>query len=280
RGVGQPGFSRRGSVPAAAKGDPLAGAGRHARRAVRRQPAVLERLGLRLQRLATAASVQRSDHARRLLHRQRAGQRPRQPARAPVLRHRRRPADLRYPHLGRLSGRPGLRRAADEPLRHPPGSPGGAAMKRTAPLLAIIALLGAALLATLQHLAAPRIELQRQAAAERTLLDLLPAGSYDNRPMHDPIALPSGGLLGNARATPGYLARLQGQPGAVLLPVTAHGYEGPIRLLVAITADGQLLASKVLQEQETPGLADLAAPGRQRWLRSFDGHTSQAHWTL
>ena len=153
-------------------------------------------------------------------------------------------------------------------------------MKRTAPLLASIALLGAALLATLQHLAAPRIELQRQAAAERTLLDLLPAGSYDNRPMHDPIALPSGGLLGNARATPGYLARLQGQPGAVLLPVTAHGYEGPIRLLVAITADGQLLASKVLQEQETPGLADLAAPGRQRWLRSFDGHTSQAHWTL
>lgn len=152
-------------------------------------------------------------------------------------------------------------------------------MKRAAPLL-LIALLGAGLLALFQHFAAPRIEQQRQAAAERALLDLLPAGSYDNRPLQRPIELPAGGLLGNARAEPGYLASLHGHPSAVLLPVSARGYEGPIRLLVAITPDGRLLASKVLQQQETPGLADLLTAERSRWLRGFDGKTLGVDWTL
>ena len=156
-------------------------------------------------------------------------------------------------------------------------------MKRSAAFLLAIALCGAVLLATLQHFAAPRIEQQRQAAAERALLDLLPAGSYDNRPLQQPIALPAGGLLGNARAEQGYLASLNGQPSAVLLPVTGRGYEGQIRLLVAITPDGQLLASKVLQQQETPGLADLQAPERATWLHGFAGKTlndDAATWTL
>lgn len=153
-------------------------------------------------------------------------------------------------------------------------------MKRAALLLLLIALLGAGLLALLQHFAAPRIEQQRQAAAERALLDLLPAGSYDNRPLQQPIALAAGGLLGNGRAEQGYQASLNGQPSAVLLPVSARGYEGPIQLLVAVTADGRLLASKVLQQQETPGLADLLAPERISWLRSLDGKSLDADWSL
>ena len=156
-------------------------------------------------------------------------------------------------------------------------------MKRAIPLLLLIALLGAGLLAVLQHFAAPRIEQQRQLAAERALLDLLPAGSYDNRPLRHVIALEAGGLLGNPRATQGYLASLNGQPSAVLLPVSARGYEGPIRLLVAISVEGRLLGSKVLQQQETPGLADLTAPERTRWLRGFAGRSlsdGTAVWSL
>ncbi len=153
-------------------------------------------------------------------------------------------------------------------------------MKRAVLLLLLIALLGAGLLALLQYFAAPRIEQQRQAAAERALLDLLPAGSYDNRPLQQPISLPAGGLLGNGRAEQGYLASLNGQPSAVLLPVSARGYEGPIQLLVAITPDGRLLASKVLQQQETPGLADLLAPERVSWLRSLDDKSLAADWSL
>lgn len=149
--------------------------------------------------------------------------------------------------------------------------------------LALLALLGGGLLVALQQWAAPRIEQQRQAAAERTLLDLLPAGSYENHPLNQPIALPAGGLLGNSTAEPGYQARLGGQLKAVLLPVTANGYAGPIKLLVAISADGRLLSSKVLQQQETPGLGDKLERQRSPWLQGFDGKflgDDQASWTL
>ncbi|HSC82725.1 MAG TPA: RnfABCDGE type electron transport complex subunit G [Pseudomonas sp.] len=149
--------------------------------------------------------------------------------------------------------------------------------------LLLIALLGAGLLALLQHLAAPRIEKQRQAAAERAMLDLLPVASYDNHPLTQPITLPAGGLLGNPKATPGYLASLSGRPSAVLLPVTTRGYEGPIELLVAISVDGRLLGSKVLHQQETPGLGDLIEHQRSPWLQGFAGKSQgddAASWTL
>lgn len=147
-------------------------------------------------------------------------------------------------------------------------------------LLTVLAIGVAALLAALQHLTAPGIERERQAAAERQLLDLLPAGSYDNRPLQEPIALAAGGLLGNPTDEPGYLARLGGQPSAVLLPVSARGYEGPIRLLVAISPDGRLIASKVLAQRETPGLADLTAAPRRAWLGGFDGRRADDDWAL
>lgn len=155
--------------------------------------------------------------------------------------------------------------------------------RRQALALAALVLLGIALLVLLQHLAAPRIEQQRQAAAGRVLLDPLPAGSYDNHPLSQPIALPAGGLLGNPEATTGYLATLEGQPSAVLLPVSSKGYEGPIELLVAVSADGRLLGSKVLHQQETPGLGDLVERQRSPWLTGFDGksqHDAPASWTL
>lgn len=147
-------------------------------------------------------------------------------------------------------------------------------------LLAALTLGSAVLLGVLQHLAAPGIEQQRQMATERRLLDLLPAGSYDNHPLQEPIALPAGGLLGNPYPESGYLARLDGKPSAVLLTVSARGYEGPIRLLVAIAVDGSLLASKVLEQRETPGLADLGAPQRRAWLLGFAGLQAGDDWRL
>jgi electron transport complex protein RnfG len=142
-------------------------------------------------------------------------------------------------------------------------------MKRAAPLLLLIALVGAGLLAVFQHFAAPRIEQQRQAAAERTLLDLLPAGSYDNHPLARPIALPASELLGNPPPTQAWLATREGVPVAVLLPATAKGYEGPIQLLLAIRPDGRLLATKVLAHRETPGIGDRIEPARSAWLHHF-----------
>ncbi|MGE8359521.1 RnfABCDGE type electron transport complex subunit G [Pseudomonas sp.] len=154
---------------------------------------------------------------------------------------------------------------------------------RQALTLLLIALLGGGLLIALQQVAAPAIEQQHQAAAERKLLDLLPTGSYDNHPLRQPIPLPAGGLLGTGQPAEAYQARLDGQLTAVLLPVQAKGYEGPILLLVAIAPDGRLIANKVLQHRETPGLGDLIEPQRSPWLLGFEGKSltdSPTSWTL
>lgn len=155
-------------------------------------------------------------------------------------------------------------------------------MKQAAALL-LLGLLGSALVLLMQSLAAHQIERQRQLAAERRLLDLLPVGSYDNHPLDHPVALAAGGLLQNPGAEYAYIARRDGQPQAVLVPVSSRGYRGPIQLLVAISIDGQLLASKVLAQRETPGLGDLVEQTRSPWLRQFEGRRTSdddAAWLL
>lgn len=136
-------------------------------------------------------------------------------------------------------------------------------------LLLTLAGLALGLVSALEHWLSPRIAHERLAADERVLLDLLPAGSYDNRPLAQPIPLPDSPL-------PAWLATRQGAPVAVLLPSTAQGYEGPIRLLVAVAPDGRLLAVKVLEQQETPGIGDRIEAGKSAWLSGFTGKSLTA----
>ncbi|MDH4872285.1 RnfABCDGE type electron transport complex subunit G [Pseudomonas sp. BN515] len=148
---------------------------------------------------------------------------------------------------------------------------------RNLAILAALAGLGLAVLIAADQLLAGRIDAERQAADERALLDLLPPGSYDNHPLAQPIALPESELLGNPAPTQAWLATREGTPVAVLLPATAKGYEGPIRLLLAIRPDGRLLATKVLGHRETPGIGDRIEPARSTWLRIFTDASLASH---
>ena len=148
---------------------------------------------------------------------------------------------------------------------------------RALTVLALLAGLGLALLVAANQLLAGRIEAGRQAADERALLDLLPAGSYDNHPLTRPIPLPPSELLGRPAPPSAWLATREGVPVAVLLPATAKGYEGPIRLLLAIRPDGRLLAMKVLGHRETPGIGDRMEPARSPWLRTFTDASLAGH---
>lgn len=148
---------------------------------------------------------------------------------------------------------------------------------RALAILATLAVLSLAGLIVADHLLADRIEAERQAADERALLDLLPPGSYDNRPLAGPIALPSSELLGSPAPTQAWLATEDGAAVAVLLPATAKGYEGPIRLLLAIRPDGRLLATKVLGHRETAGIGDRIEPARSAWLQVFTDASLASH---
>lgn len=157
-------------------------------------------------------------------------------------------------------------------------------MNRTSlAVLSVLALLAAALLSALHGLSEAPIEAQRQVAAERSLLDLLPSAMYDNHPLARPIELAAGGLLENTAPAQAFLATLEGRPSAVIVPVSGRGYVGEIRLLVAISPEGRLISSKVLQQDETPGLGQLIERSRSPWLGQFDNLTLDApapRWLL
>jgi electron transport complex protein RnfG len=139
-------------------------------------------------------------------------------------------------------------------------------------LLGLFAVVTVGLVASIQQLTAPRIVAAERAAQTQILSQLLPAGSFDNLLQDSPITLTADPLLGNSASKTAYIARLNGQPSAVILPVTApDGYSGAIHLLVAIKANGQLAGVRVLKHKETPGLGDKIELSKSPWVHGFDG---------
>ncbi len=60
------------------------------------------------------------------------------------------------------------------------------------------------------------------------------------------------------------------QRAAVLIELAANsGYNGLIRLIVAIRADGVVLGTRVIEHHETPGLGDKIELHRSDWINSF-----------
>lgn len=143
-------------------------------------------------------------------------------------------------------------------------------------VLAILAL--SATLAWRQWTEAARARAQVQLQTEQQLA-VLPAQSYDNRPLDAPLALVDP-RLPNSRILAGYLATLSGQPTAVLLIAQTQGYAAPITLSIAIGPDGRLLASRVIAQQETPGLGSRLGDPQLAWLAQFANRRSTDNWAL
>lgn len=145
-------------------------------------------------------------------------------------------------------------------------------------LLVITALAVSATLAWRHWTEPARARAQIQLQTEQRLA-VLPAHSYDNRPLDAPLALAES-QLPNSRLQAGYLATLANRPTAILLISQIQGYTGPITLSIAIAPNGRLLASRVIGQQETPGLGGRLGEPQLAWLTQFAGHRSTDHWSL
>lgn len=158
-------------------------------------------------------------------------------------------------------------------------------MSRTSSVVIVLLLAGLGMGATyLAHLSsASRIATEQRLIDNRKWLDLLPAASYDNQPLDQPLPL-EGASLTNSTVLAGYLATRAGQPSAVLLRSQTLGYAGAIELLIAIDANGRLLGVKTLKQAETPGLGARIAEWPNTWLEGFSGRSlnepADAAWAL
>lgn len=113
---------------------------------------------------------------------------------------------------------------------------------------------------------------------------VLPPGPFDNNPI-DSLKLHTVESLGGGEALEVYTAYTSGQPRAAVLELLApDGYSGNIRLLLGLESDGTIVAARVIEHRETPGLGDAIDIRRSQWMAQFTGRSlnenSLTQWQL
>lgn len=137
-------------------------------------------------------------------------------------------------------------------------------------ILGVFAILGSALISAAHWSTAARIaEVERQMLLDN-IFKLVPKNLVDNDLLSDKIEIVDPALSKEPIVV--YRAKHLGQDTALVLsPVDAPGYAGPIRLIIAIMADGSLGGVRVVAHKETPGLGDKIEEKRTDWILGFSG---------
>jgi len=153
----------------------------------------------------------------------------------------------------------------------------GRKMLIAAAILGTFAMLGAGLVAMTFEGTKERIAANEKEFLLRTLNEMVPTQAYDNEIYTDTIQVHSKQLLGSEDALTIYRARKRGRPMAVIMTVHApDGYNGTIKLLVAVDLAGQIGGVRVLAHKETPGLGDGIEVERSPWIDQFYGYSLNA----
>ena len=146
----------------------------------------------------------------------------------------------------------------------------GQNMFRTAASLALVAVLGTALLAGVDKLTATRIAEQEEQAILNQLGQIVGPDLYNNKMLSDLFSFRDELYFPRGQSVLVYRARMDGNEVAVILKLAAvNGYNGKINLLVGIREDGTLCGVRVTSHKETPGLGDAIEAERSDWILGF-----------
>jgi electron transport complex protein RnfG len=148
---------------------------------------------------------------------------------------------------------------------------------RTAAIMLAFTLVFTAMMAGTYKATEPLVVASALAEKLRLIGEVLPPAQYDNDLMADTVTLPPQPALGLDEESRLWRARKNGVPVALVLEAAARdGYSGRISLILAVGADGKLLAVRVTGHKETPGLGDYIDPKKDRnktrpWITQFNG---------
>lgn len=145
------------------------------------------------------------------------------------------------------------------------------AIRKNGLILAIFACASTGVVALTQYLTASQIKAQETAQLLSVLNQVIPPEWHDNQ-LSAACTLVSDPLLGSSKAMPVYLATLNGEHTALAIEAIApDGYSGAIKIIVGIDQQGNILGTRVLSHQETPGLGDKIDLRISDWILSFTG---------
>lgn len=165
------------------------------------------------------------------------------------------------------------------------GAQAPAARQRIVLVTVLIGALGLATVYLIAQLATPGIDANAQRYAMRYLDQLIAPDTYTNQPASDVLVVRDPDLLGGDAPRLVYRAFDGNRAVAVAIETVAPGgYSGPIELLVAISANGQVSGVEVTDHRETVNLGDQIAAQNGDWLRQFAGRSlsdpERARWTV
>jgi len=147
---------------------------------------------------------------------------------------------------------------------------------RTAAIMLAFTVVFTAVMAGVYVLTAPLVAASAQKEKLALIGEVLPADMFDNALLDDWIEVARTRDLGTADTVRLYRARKNGEPAALVVEAAApDGYSGRIGLLLAVKASGQLLALRVTEHRETPGLGDYIEPKKDKnkarpWITQFN----------
>ena len=148
---------------------------------------------------------------------------------------------------------------------------------RTAAIMLAFTVIFTAMMAGTYKATEPLVAASALAEKLRLIAEVLPPAQHDNDLMKDAITLAPVPALGLDSDTRLWRARKGGAPVALVMEAGARdGYSGRISLILAVAADGRLLAVRVTAHKETPGLGDYIDPKKDRnktrpWITQFNG---------
>ncbi len=139
--------------------------------------------------------------------------------------------------------------------------------RRIALTLFVVALVAASLLAWVDELTQAPIAQAQKAALHKALVQVLPAHA------NDPVADSFTYTLDKRDMTIFPARDKRGRViGYAWEQIAPDGYSGTIRILMGIHVAGDIVAIRITQHQETPGLGD-GITKNQAWLDAFSGKT-------
>jgi electron transport complex protein RnfG len=158
-------------------------------------------------------------------------------------------------------------------------------MLRSAWGLSLFAIITAGFIALTQVITKDRIVEQIAQARTKALLEIVPAGEFDNNLLDNVFWIEAEAELGLKEAGEVFVALQQGQPRYFILPLIApDGYTAPIRLIMSVDLTGTVIGLRVIEHKETPGLGDKIDIKKSDWVRLFEGrslaNTTESGWAV
>lgn len=159
------------------------------------------------------------------------------------------------------------------------------AISRNGIILATFAIVATLVVAVVNELTKDRIAQQAQKQLLTTLNTIIDSSTYNNDIHTKCVVVNDEELLGTKENLSAYLALFDDQPVAAAIETIApDGYNGNIKLFVAITISGEVSGVRVLSHQETPGLGDKIEIRKNSWITSFNGqilnNDNESQWQV